>query len=307
MRTILVMLQSGAPRWADLLREFLPEHRVMTERTGPDPVHYVVLGKPAPGVVASLGPLDAIFSVNAGVEALLESGEIPPAVPIVRMADRGLGAGMREWVVAEVMAWHRNLFAYRDAQRDLRWAPSHEKLASERPVAVLGAGHLGAPAAETLARLGFPVSAWSRTGKRIEGVRCLSGPSALEAVVDGAEILVNLLPLTPQTENILAAPLLRRLARGSVLINAGRGRHVVDADLLAMLDEGHLRAAVLDVFREEPLPSAHPFWRHAGVFVSPHVAAPTHAASAAAVIAANIRDLEAGRPLRDVVDRARGY
>ena len=307
MKTLLVTLQSNAEQWAALLRDALPGHLVTTDRSGVNAVDYALVGKPAPGLIASLVGLEVIFSVNAGVEALLESAEIDPGLPVVRMVDPGLASGMTEWVAAQVLAWHRNLFDYRDLQREGRWAPMPEKLAAERPVAILGAGHLGAPAAEVLARIGFPVRAWSRSGRRLDGVACFGGRDQLGAAVQGAEILVNLLPLTPETEGIVDRALLSRLASASVLINAGRGRHLVDADVLASLDEGRLRAAVLDVFRDEPLPAAHPFWRHPGVYVSPHVAAPTHAASAARVIAANIRDYEATGRLRDVVDRARSY
>ena len=308
MKTILVMLRANASDWVALLKQALPEHMVVTEAAeAVDAVRYAVVGKPPPGALLALGTVEALFSVNAGIEALLESGEVPDEVPIVRLADEALAAGMLEWVLAEVLAWHRNLFDYRTEQRARRWAPRSEKLASQRPVAVLGAGHLGGPVAEALARLGFPVRSWSRSAKQFPGVRSFAGPAALADAVSGAEILVNLLPLTAATEGLLDRNLLRRLAPGSVLINAGRGRHVVDEAVLELLDGGQLRAAVLDVFREAPLPPSHPFWDHPGVFISPHVAAPTQAASAVAVIAANIRRHEAGEALRDVVDRNRGY
>lgn len=306
MGSVLVMLRSKPDEWAALLAEALPGHAVRVRPDG-HAVDYAVVGKPPPGELGALHGLRAVFSVNAGVEALLESNEVPPGVPLVRMVDHGLVAGMTEWVVAQTLAWHRNLFAYRDSQTRGQWAPQPEALASERAVAVLGLGTLGRPVAETLARLGFVVRGWSRSPHEITGVRCLAGADGLHAAVAHADTLVNLLPLTPATENILDAPLLRGLAPGAVVINAARGRHLVDADLLALLDSGHLRAAVLDVFREEPLPPPHPFWSHPRVFLSPHVAAPTHARVAASVIADNIRGFEAGRPLSHVVDRDRGY
>ena len=210
-------------------------------------------------------------------------------------------------MLAQLLAWHRNLFAYAAAQRDGRWAPLPERLAGERVVCVLGAGRLGGPIAAMLARIGFAVRAWSRTPKQIPGVDCRCGASGLAAATRGADFLVNLLPLTPHTEDILDAALLRRLAPGSVLINAGRGRHLVEQAAIDLLDEGHLRAAVLDVFREEPLPPSHRFWRHPGIHLSPHVAAPTHARTAVAAITQNIVRFEAGAPLRHVVDRDRGY
>ena len=308
MTTILVMLRARAQEWVRLLGEALPSHAVTDDAAQVQgAVGYLVTGKPAPGAVAALGGLEALFSVNAGIEALLEPGLVPDGIPIVRMVDDGLAAGMLEWVLAQLLAWHRNLLAYETAQRDGRWSPLPERLAGERVVCVLGAGRLGAPIAAMLARIGFVVRAWSRRPKQIPGVDCRCGAAGLAAATQDADFLVNLLPLTPHTENLLDAELLRRLAPGSVLINAGRGRHLVDQAVIDLLDDGHLRAAVLDVFREEPLPLSHPFWRHAGIHLSPHVAAPTHARTAVAAIAQNIAQFEAGAPLRHVVDRDRGY
>ncbi len=308
MKTLVVLLRANALEWVELLKQALPDHAVLLDPSAVQgAVTYALVGKPPAGALKALGPIEALFSVNAGVEALLQPGEVPDDVPIVRLSDGALTAGMLEWVLAQTLAWHRNLFDYRASQVEMRWAPVPEKLASERPVTVLGAGHLGAPVALALARLGFPVRAWSRTLKELAGVDCLAGREALLPAVAGAEILINLLPLTVETDGLLDQGVLGALARGSVLINGGRGRHVVDEALLALLDEGHLRAAALDVFREEPLPLSHPFWRHPRVFVSPHVAAPTQAASAVAAIAANIRRHEAGLPMSDVVDRIRGY
>lgn len=308
MKTLIVMLRANASEWVDLLKQALPDHEVLLDPSAArGAITYALAGKPPAGALAALGRIEALFSVNAGVEALLQPGAVPDDVPIVRLADGALAAGMLEWVLAQALAWHRNLFDYRASQVEIRWAPMLEKVSSERPVTVLGAGHLGAPVAQALARLGFPVRTWSRTPKELAGVDCLAGREALHPAVAGAEILINLLPLTEETDGLLDHQVLGTLARGSVLINGGRGRHVVDEALLALLDTGHLRAAVLDVFREEPLPLSHPFWRHPRVFVSPHIAAPTHAASAVATIAANIRRHEAGLPMSDIVDRVRGY
>ena len=308
MRTVLVLLRTNSREWVRLLGDALPGHRVTDDASqASSGTSYVVAGKPPAGAIQALGPLDALFSVNAGIEALLEPGIVPDGVPIVRMVDDGLAAGMLDWVLATTLAWHRNLFLYDKAQLEGRWSPRPERLACERTVCMLGAGHLSAPIAMLLARIGFAVRCWSRTPKQIPGVDCQSGADELVPAVHGADILINLLPLTPSTENILDATLLRRLAPGGVLINAGRGRHLVDEAVMAHLDEGHLSAAFLDVFREEPLPPGHPFWRHPGVHVSPHAAAPTHARTAVAAIAGNILQFEAGGPLRHVVDRTRGY
>jgi len=309
MKTILVLLRSNLEQWTRMLQAALPEHRVITEVAAAEgaAIPYAVVGKPEPGVLAAIPGLAVLFSVNAGIEGLLESGEVPVGVPIVRMVDEGLAEGMLEWVLATTLAWHRNLFAYRAAQLAAEWRPLAEVLARDRRVTVLGAGHLGSRVASALAALRFQTSTWSRTPKAIAGVRSLHGAAGRETAVAGAEILINLLPLTPATENLIDLRLLDALAPQSVLINGGRGRHVVDADVLEALDSGRLRAAVLDVFREEPLPRTHPFWTHPGVYLTPHVAALTQATTAVAAIADNLRGFEAGAPLRHVVDLARGY
>jgi len=306
MKKLRVMLRSNTAQWVELLQRALPDHVIVTEADDAD-IPYAVVGKPAPGALAAMIGLKVVFSVNAGIEALLESGEVPVHIPIVRMVDDGLAEGMLEWILATTLAWHRNLFVYRRQQRDGVWSPRQEVLARDRCVTVLGAGHLGGRVAEWLARLGFKTRAWSRSLKQIPGVHCHFGPDGLDAAVADCEILINLLPLTPATENLLDRRLLSRLAPQSVLINGGRGRHVVDQAVIDLLDSGHLRAAVLDVFREEPLPENHAFWRHPGVYLTPHVAAPTHAATAVAAIADNILGYESGAALRHVVDLERGY
>jgi glyoxylate/hydroxypyruvate reductase len=307
MKRIAVLLRSNTDEWLALLRAALPQHMVVGDVAEAAEADYAVVGKPAPGVLAAMAELQVVFSVNAGVEALLESGEVPAGIPIVRMVDDGLAEGMVEWVLATTLAWHRNLFAYRDRQLKGTWAPLREVLARDRRVTVLGAGHLGGRVAAALAQIGFNTRVWSRTPKQIPGVMSMSGDGALPGAIQGAEILINLLPLTPATENLLDLALLSPLAANAVLINAGRGRHVVDRAVLELLDGGRLRAAVLDVFREEPLPQSDPFWRHPGVYITPHVAAPTHASTAVAAIAENLRAYESGAELRHVVDLTRGY
>jgi glyoxylate/hydroxypyruvate reductase A len=307
MKKIAVLLRSNLAEWTQLLRAALPHHTITGDAAEARDAAYVVVGKPATGVLAALTHLEIVFSVNAGIEALLESGEVPVGIPIVRMVDDGLAEGMLEWELATTLAWHRNLFAYRDQQAKGQWAPLQEILARDRRVSVLGAGHLGGRVAAALAQIGFNTRVWSRTPKQIRGAVSLAGDARLNEAVEGSEILINLLPLTPATENLLNASLLARLAPNAVLINGGRGRHLVDQAVVDMLDSGQLRAAVLDVFREEPLPESHPFWRHPGVYVTPHVAAPTHASTAVAAIAENLKGYESGAALRHVVELTRGY
>ena len=308
MKRLLIAVRADPEAWAERFRAELPDHEVLTApaKDG-DPTAYVVVGKPPAGLLASLSGLELVLSLNAGVEHLLASGETPDGVPIVRMVDPGLVQGMTEWVVAQVMAWHRNLIAYRDKQGEGVWAPAPERLARERLVTVLGAGELGGPVALALHALGFRVRTWGRTPRDVRGIEHHAGRHALAAALQGADVLVGLLPATAETKDLIDAQALGRLASGALVVNAGRGATLVDAALLDGLDEGRLSCAVLDVFREEPLPAGHPFWRHPGVLVSPHVAAPTHARSAVAVMAETVRRHERGEPLLNGVDPLRGY
>lgn len=305
MKTLLVAARGNPEAMAEMFRAELPGHEVVTAAPVGRPVHYAVVGKPEPGVLSSLSGLELVLSLNAGIEYLLGLGEAED-VPIVRMVDPGLILGMTEWVAAQVLAWHRNLFVYRDQQAAGQWWQHAELMARERTVTVLGAGALGGPVAAMLATLGFRSRTWSRSGRAVAGTQTFGGADPATAV-EGANVLVNLLPSTPLTADIIDAALLAKLAPGALLVNAGRGAAVVDADVLAALDAGQLGWAVLDVFRTEPLPAEHAFWRHPKVFVSPHVAAPTHARTAVAVMAESVRAFERGEAVPHIVDRTLGY
>lgn len=274
-------------------------------------IRYALVWKPEPGLLASLPNLEVIFSLGAGVDALLVDPTLPPGVPVVRMVDHGLTEGMTEYVVLHVLAWHRQLHAYRSQQSEGHWRPRAELLARERTVGVLGMGTLGSDAATALAALRFPVLGWSRTSKSVPGVQSFAGGTAadggLAEMLPRCDILVNLLPLTPATLGILNRRLFAALPRGAYLINAARGDHLVEDDLLAALDAGEIAGATLDVFHREPLPPDHPFWRHPKVVVTPHTASVTHARTAAAAVIDGIRRHRAGEPLVNLVDRTRGY
>ncbi|TCL62934.1 glyoxylate/hydroxypyruvate reductase A [Rhizobium sp. BK251] len=309
MKRILISSRGKPEQLAELFRKALPQHEILIDmpNAGDAPIDYMVVGRPAPGVIASVGPVKLVLSLNAGIEHLLESGEIAAHTPIVRMVDDGLAGGMTEWVLAEAMAWHRNIRLYERLQRDLKWEPQQEKLAHERTVTVLGAGALGTPAARNFAALGFKTNVWSRTGREVPGARSFAGPDALLEAAFGANILVNLLPLTKETQNIVDAGLLDALAKGAFFINGARGAHVVDQDLIDALDSGQLSGAALDVFRIEPLPENDPLWHHPKILISPHVAAPTHMHIAVQEIATNIQRFERGEAIPHLVDKSLGY
>ena len=277
-----------------------------TRADDPAAVDYVVL-TPA-GPVADFAPftgLKAALSLWAGVERIV--GNPTLTAPLCRMVDAGLLEGMLDYVTGHVLRHHLDLDTFITGQDGIWRGDRVAPLARERVVGMLGLGALGAACARALAGLNFEVCGWSRRPARIEGVACHHGAEGLEAVLRRAQILVTLLPATPQTENILDARRLALLPRGAVIVNPGRGTLIDDAALLAALDAGAVGHATLDVFRTEPLPPAHPYWAHPRVTVTPHVAAPSRAGTAAAVIAENVRRAEAGEALLYRVDRAAGY
>jgi glyoxylate/hydroxypyruvate reductase A len=309
---VVLVAAPGAEGWRAAIADAAAEAGVALDlRAGDDPVpadrvRYVVFapGGPAPDF-AAFPALRAILSLWAGVEKLLAL-PLPGHVPLCRMVEPGLREGMRDYVVGHVMRWHLDLDAA-IAGPGPRWGAPVPPLARERTVGVLGLGEMGGTAAAALAGLGFRVLGWSRTPRALPGVDCRSGADGLRAVLGASGMVVALLPRTPATENLLDAAAFAAMRPGAALINAGRGEAVDDAALLAALDAGRLSRATLDVFRAEPLPADHPFRRHPRVTVTPHVAAATRPATAAAEIVAQIRRAEAGSPLLHVVERTRGY
>jgi glyoxylate/hydroxypyruvate reductase len=246
----------------------------------------------------------AVLSLWAGVERIV--GNPTLTMPLCRMVDPSLTQGMVEWVTGHALRHHLGMDAH-IVNPDRQWHNVPPPLARERPVTILGLGELGSAAGLALTQLGFPVTGWSRNPKDIPGLRCLHGEEGLDQALTMAQILVLLLPRTPDTENLVNTARLSLLPRGAVILNPGRGALIDDKALLAALDSGQLAQATLDVFRTEPLPKDHPFWSHPKVTVTPHVAADTRPDSSARVIAENIRRGEAGLPFLHQVDRKRGY
>jgi glyoxylate/hydroxypyruvate reductase A len=295
--------------WVPALQAALPglEVRVWPDIGNPADIAYALVWSPPPGLLAGLPNLKAVFSLGAGLDHLFRDPALPAHVPVVRMVDPGLTQGMTEYVALHVLAWHRQAAAYRAQQARAEWRALRQPLAPARRVGVLGLGMMGGAAARALAGLGFAVAGWSRTPRAEPGIESVHGADAVAPFLDRSEILVCLLPLTPETAGILNAETFARLPRGAYLINAGRGGHLVEADLLAALDTGQIAGAALDVFAEEPLAPDHPFWHHPAVTVTPHVAGTARPRTAAPVIAEAIRRIEAGEPPPHVVDRVRGY
>jgi glyoxylate/hydroxypyruvate reductase A len=300
---------AATARWRPLLVELLPgcDIRYWPEIGDRNAIEYALVWHPEPGMLATLPNLKMIFGLGAGIDHLLRDPDLPRHVPIVRLVDPYMTDAMSEYVVLSVLRLHRQDLDYLAQQRDAVWREREQKNAAERPVGILGFGTLGQDAGRKLRALGFDVAGWSRTGKAVPGFHAFAGADGLDLLLQRSEIVVCLLPLTPRTRGILDARAFARMPRGAGIVNAGRGAHVVEADLLAALDSGQVSGAVLDVFDDEPLPPDHPFWRHPRVIVTPHVAAETHPPTAAPLIREAIRQCEAGQPIANRVDLARGY
>lgn len=274
-------------------------------------IAYAMAWQPAPGALDGLVNLKALFSLGAGVDALLAIPGLPD-VPLVRVVDPDLTMRMSEYVVLNVLLHHRSMLRAFDDQRAKHWEQREQPAASSVRVGILGLGELGLDAARKLKMMGFEVAGWSRSAKQCDGIATYSGEAGLRQMLARTDILVVLLPLTPATRGIIDGALLRGLARdgalgGPVLINAGRGNLQNEADLLGALDDGTLIAASLDVFQTEPLPQSSPFWTHPKVIVTPHVAADSDPEALARYLVAQVRRFEAGEGLTNVVDRAAGY
>lgn len=297
------------PIWRGPLRAALAEAGIdahLTMQADPSQVEAMIYapGDDAPEDFSPYVNCRAVLSLWAGVERIVANPTLTQ--PLCRMVDPGLTQGMVEYVAGHVLRAHLGIDALLAGQNG-SWTPVIAPLAPEQTVAMLGLGVLGAACARTLAALGFTVIGWSRSARAIPGIICHHGPDGLRDVLARAQIVVTLLPATPATENILNAETLGWLPRGAVVINPGRGALIDDDALLAALESGQVGQATLDVFRTEPLPAQHPYWRHPRVTVTPHVAAETRPQSAARVIAENLRRLQIGEPLLHRVDRRAGY
>jgi glyoxylate/hydroxypyruvate reductase len=300
--------------WATHMGKAMPTRSV---RVWPDmgpvrDVHYVAAWLPPANVLKSLPNLKVIFSLGAGVDAILSDPSLPPDKPIVRVNDPDLTMRMTEHVVLQVLMHHRQQRRL-DANQTLKtWHQFPQHAASALRVGVMGLGVLGADAARKLAVLGFPTAGWSRTPKTIDGVQCFSGADQLDVFLGRTDVLVCLLPATAETDGILNCKLIQKLSRGGpfgapILINAGRGRQQVETDIVAALEAGELHGASLDVFSKEPLPLDSPFWSHPKVILTPHSAADSDPATICNYVARQIARFEQDGHLENLVDRDRGY
>lgn len=262
--------------------------------------------KPHPEFFTEQHALKIIFNLGAGVDALLELPTLPRHVPLIRLEDAGMAQPMAEYVLAAVLRAYRGFGRYAAQQTQALWAPHRTPQKSEFPVGVLGIGAIGSAVAQHLSAAGFSVRGYSRSPREVAGIRTFSGQQ-LPQFLTGLKVLVSLMPLTADNRGMLNRALLEQLAPGAFLINVGRGGHVVETDLLALLNSGHLAGATLDVFETEPLPPQHPFWARPEIEITPHVSAATDVAGAIAQIADKLRALARGEAVSGVVSGVQGY
>lgn len=297
-----------AAAWAQYFAEHAPdlEFRVWPDAGNLKEVEYLIAWQVPPDFVAQMPNLKVLFSSGAGIDHV-DLSAVPAHVPLVRMVEPGIINGMVEYVSLAVLALHRDFFDYVAHKAARSWKPLEVPPASARTVGVMGLGSLGCAVLERLAAYGFRLRGWNRSPRTIAGVETFAGGEQLRPFLAGCDVLICLLPLTSATQGILDRKLFDALPTGAALINVGRGPHLVDADLLAALDAGHISRAILDVTEPEPLPPEHPFWTHPCVFVTPHVASMTQPETAAPILLENIHRHRRGEPLVGVVDRRRGY
>jgi len=315
MTTLLLHLSDvEEARWAETYRAALPGVRVVRRGDAYDPaaVDYIFVWKPKVDAFDGLSGLKAVLSLGAGVDALLRHPNLPKNVPVVRFMDADLTQRMSDYVVANVAMHQRLVTRFKRDQAARRWKQLYPPASWHISVGIMGLGALGQDAIRHLKVSGYQLRGWSRSPKTIEGVETFAGPEQFEAFLAGTDILVNLLPLTPETTGILNYATLSKLRRdgldgGPVLINAARGGHQKDADIVRALQDGTLAAASLDVFEVEPLPQDSPLWGLDNCYFTPHIAAASSETTGVAYFSKAIRDHEAGLPLPNVIDRERGY
>lgn len=309
MRITFCLTDTGVPPWLGGFQAAFPEAVIEEWRPGAAPADYAVVWAPPQQLFDEQTALKGVFNIGAGVDALAKL-RIPASVPVVRLDDAGMSVQMAEYVCHAVIRHFREFDGYAADVASGKWSYRKPRSRSDYPVGVMGLGILGERVSRVLTQFEFPVVGWSRSAKAVEGVTCFSGADGLNEFLKATRILVCLLPLTPETENILNRDTLSRLLQGGYVVNVARGGHLVDEDLISLIDSGQLAGATLDVFRIEPLPAAHPFWKHPKITVTPHTSARTLRDESIAQIAGKIRALEGGAAidsLAGVVDLKKGY
>jgi glyoxylate/hydroxypyruvate reductase A len=306
MRISFCCTDTAPEPWLQGLQAALPDAEVTLWSAGAPAADYAVVWAPPQQFFDEQQQLKAVFNIGAGVDALLKLS-LPPQAKIVRLDDAGMSVQMAEYVCHAVIRHFREFDAYEADTRQGKWSFRKPRSRADFPVGIMGLGVLGERVARALAIFEFSVNGWSRSPKTVDGVQCFSGAQGFNDFLFASRVLVCLLPLTPDTRDVMNRDTLSQLQPGGYVINVARGAHLVDDDLLALLDNGHLAGATLDVFRTEPLPAEHPFWTHPGITVTPHTSARTLRSESIAQIAGKMMALQRGEPVAGVVEACRGY
>lgn len=307
------LLLSAPAYWANIWAEPLEKGGIDLSVYGrdsfrPEAIDYALSFRPPPGLLKSLPRLKAVFSLGAGVDGFLVDSDYPRHVPLVRFVDDTLSREMATYVVLHVLMFHRDQRALDEAQRKRVWLQSMlPRRAEQTRIGMLGMGEIGTLCAERLRDLGFAVSGWSRTRKQAKAIKSFAGDTELSTFLAQSDILVCLLPLTSDTKGILSAKTFAQLPKGAFLINAARGGHQIERDIVTAIDSGQLAGATLDVFETEPLPDSSPLWRHPKITVTPHIAAISDPSASVHMVLDGIARFERGEPVANVVDIERGY
>jgi len=306
---VLFLSQVEAPeRWLPALQKLLPLDKFFTaENFDPASIDIALVGRPPAGSVAPLVNVKLVQSLWMGVDGLLADPTFPRDKPLARLIDPGMVAAMAESVVAHVLDYHRHHYFYRARKSEKKWQRLPQYMASDRTVGILGLGELGTTVAKKLMAFGFNVAGWKRRPGEVAGIEFFTGQAGMEAMLERSQVVICLLPLTPQTRGVLNAKAFSRMPKGASIVNVARGGHVVVPDLLAALASGQLAHAYLDVFDTEPLPVDSPLWSHPEVSITPHTAALTEPRTAIAKVAENIECVRTGRPVTNLVDFSSGY
>jgi glyoxylate/hydroxypyruvate reductase len=308
--SILFFSESDAANpWRETFARELPglPFRVWPDCGPVEDVRYALVWKPPPGFFVQFPNLKAVLTLGAGVDPIPRDPRFPEGVRLLRLIDAGFAEQMAEYALYGVLRYQRRIVEYESLHARSHWEQLEPRFARELTVGVLGLGVIGRRVAERIAACGYPTAAWTRTARRTDAMEVFSAAAGLRPFLQRSRVVINVLPLTPETENLLNAEAFAAMPRGGFVINMGRGAHIVDADLLAALDSGQLEGAMLDVFRDEPLPASHPFWHHPGILVTPHVAAPTIASEVQSQIVENIKRMERGEAPLGAVDLKKGY
>ncbi|WP_099729220.1 MULTISPECIES: glyoxylate/hydroxypyruvate reductase A [unclassified Acidovorax] len=306
MKITFCCTDTKAEPWLQGLAAALPGAEISVWQPGAPQADYAVVWAPPQRFMDEQPALKALFNIGAGVDALLKL-RLPPEALVVRLDDAGMAVQMAEYVCHAVIRHFREFDGYEADTQAGRWGYRKPRLRSDYPIGVMGLGVLGERVVKALAQFEFPINGWSRSPKAIDGVRAFAGADQFQDFLAASRVLVNLLPLTPDTANVINKDTLARLQPGAYVINVARGAHLVDEDLLAAIDSGHVAGATLDVFRTEPLPAGHAFWTHPRITVTPHTSARTLRDESIAQIARKMVALEHGETVAGIVNPARGY